>query len=75
MDTKELVDKFIDDVLAGQNTDARETFDAAISQKITDALEVKKLEVAQAVYSKSDEPEEETEEEQDTEQDEDADAV
>jgi len=74
MDTKELVDKFIDDVLAGQNTDARETFDAAISQKITDALEVKKLEVAQAVYSKSDEPEEE-QEEQDTEQDEDADAV
>lgn len=73
MEAKELIDKLIDDVLAGNNTDAKETFDTAISQKVTDALEVKKLEVAQSVYSSEEEPEVEQEEEQDTYQDEDTD--
>lgn len=48
----------IDDIIDGNNTDARDSFDAAISNKLTDALDVRKIELAQSIYSKEvqDEP-------------------
>ena len=54
MDTKELIDQMITDILAGNNVEAREIFDQAIGLKVSDALDVKKVEVAQAIYSRDD---------------------
>jgi hypothetical protein len=58
VDTKEIINQMIDDIIDGNNTDARDSFDAAISNKLTDALDVRKIELAQSIYSKEvqDEP-------------------
>lgn len=58
MDTREIINKMIDDIIDGNNTDAKDSFDAAISNKLTDALDAKKIEIAQSIYSKEvkDEP-------------------
>ena len=69
MDTKELIDQMITDILAGNNVEAKDIFDQAIGLKVSDALDVKKVEVAQAIYSRDDEEEEE--EDQPEEEDED----
>ena len=61
MDTKELIDQMITDILAGNNVEARDSFDQAIGLKVSDALDVAKVEVAQAIYAR-DEAEEEDEE-------------
>ena len=52
MDNNELINKMIDDIIAGNNTEAKETFDSAIAAKMSDALDSKKVELAQSVYSK-----------------------
>ena len=54
MDTKEVVDQMIDDILAGNNLNAREKFDAAIADKLNDAIAAKKIEVAQSIYGSVD---------------------
>ena len=69
MDTKELIDQMITDILAVNNVEAKDIFDQAIGLKVSDALDVKKVEVAQAIYSRDDEEEEE--EDQPEEEDED----
>ena len=69
MDTTELIDQMITDILAGNNVEAKDIFDQAIGLKVSDALDVKKVEVAQAIYSRDDEEEEE--EDQPEEEDED----
>lgn len=51
MDTKELISKLIDDIVVGNSSDAGETFNTVIGAKLTDALDVKKVEVAQSIYS------------------------
>ena len=51
MDTKEIIDQFVDDVLDGNNLAAKEAFQNAISIKVSDAIEQKKVEVAQSVYN------------------------
>ncbi len=58
MDTKDIINKMIDDIIDGNNTDAKDSFEAAISNKLTDALDAKKIEIAQSIYSKEvqDEP-------------------
>lgn len=58
MDTKEIINQMIDDIIDGNNTDAKDSFEAAISNKLTDALDAKKIELAQSIYSKEvqDEP-------------------
>ena len=58
MDTREIINKMIDDIIDGNNTDAKDSFEAAISNKLTDALDAKKIEIAQSIYSKevADEP-------------------
>lgn len=52
MDTREIINKMIDDIIDGNNTDAKDSFEAAISNKLTDALDAKKIEIAQSIYSK-----------------------
>ena len=72
MDTKEFIDTMIMNILDGENVEAKEKFDQAIGLKVTDALDAKKVEVAQAIYSKDDsDEEEEYEEDQPEEEDED----
>jgi len=58
VDTKDIINKMIDDIIDGNNTDAKDSFEAAISNKLTDALDSKKIEIAQSIYSKEvqDEP-------------------
>lgn len=48
----------IDDIIDGNNTDAKDGFESALSSKLTDALDAKKIEIAQSIYSKEvqDEP-------------------
>ena len=48
----------IDDIIDGNNTDAKDSFEMVISNKLTDALDAKKIEIAQAIYSKEEEDEE-----------------
>jgi len=72
MDTTELIDQMITDILAGNNVEAKNIFDQAIGLKVSDALDVAKVEVAQAIYSRDDsDEEEEYEEDQPEEEDED----
>ncbi len=46
-----LFNKLIDDILDGNNLDAKQTFEDAISIKITDALNQRKADIAQSIYS------------------------
>jgi hypothetical protein len=64
MDVQSNISSMIDSILSGDNLAAKDTFASIISSKLTDALDAKKLEVAQGVYSDTQEVE------QDTEQDE-----
>ena len=63
MDTTELIDQMITDILAGNNVEAKNIFDQAIGLKVSDALDVAKVEVAQAIYARDEAEEEEEDEE------------
>ena len=52
MDTREIINKMIDDIIDGNNTDAKDGFESALSNKLTDALDARKIELAQSVYTK-----------------------
>ena len=52
MDTREIINKMIDDIIDGNNTDAKDGFETALSNKLTDALDTRKIELAQSVYTK-----------------------
>ena len=67
MENSELIHSMIDNILDNKNTEAQETFKSLLSQKLNDALEAKKVEVAQSVYSPQ-EVEEPVEDVEDTEQ-------
>ena len=56
-----IIDKLVDDILSGDALAAKETFEDAISLKITNALDQKKIELAQQMYSSSTNDEEEIE--------------
>ena len=47
----EQVSSMIDKIIAGDNTAAKEDFEALIANKVSSALEVKKQELAQSIYS------------------------
>ena len=47
----------IDDIIDGNNTDAKAGFESALSSKLTDALDVRKVELAQSIYSKEEDNE------------------
>lgn len=67
MDSKEILNQFVDDVLDGNNAAAKEAFQNAISIKVSDALEQKKVEVAQNIYN-DETSEEESEQQRETEE-------
>lgn len=56
-----IINKLVDDILSGDALAAKETFEDAISLKITNALDQKKIELAQQMYSSSINDEEQTE--------------
>ncbi len=71
MENSELIHNMIDNILDNKNTEAQETFKSLLSQKLNDALEAKKVEVAQSIYGTQEvqEPDESVEDtEQETEQ-------
>jgi len=63
VDTTEIINKMIDDIIDGNNTDAKDGFESALSSKLTDALDAKKIEIAQSLYNQEVEVEEEEEDE------------
>jgi len=52
VDTKDIINKMIDDIIDGNNTDAKDGFESALSSKLTDALDARKIELAQSIYTK-----------------------
>ena len=64
MEHNEAISKMIDDIIAGNNTEAEDSFKNIISSKVSDALDQRKIEVAINIYNNdqeetSDESEEE----------------
>ena len=41
----------IDDIIDGNNTDAKDGFESALSTKLTDAIDARKIEIAQSLYT------------------------
>jgi len=52
VDTTEIINKMIDDIIDGNNTDEKDGFKSALSNKLTDALDARKIELAQSIYTK-----------------------
>lgn len=63
MDNQEIIKSMIEKIFQGDNVGAQEDFDTAISSKLTSALDDKKLELAQNVYTSQVEIEKPAEEE------------
>lgn len=63
MDKSEIINQMINHIIDNKNTEAGESFNSLISAKLNDALEAKKIEVAQTIYNyqEVDEPTEEEE--------------
>ena len=57
MDTTEIINRMIDDIIDGNNTDAKDGFESALSNKLTDALDARKIELAQSLYNQEEEDE------------------
>jgi hypothetical protein len=57
VDTTEIINRMIDDIIDGNNTDAKDGFESALSSKLSDALDVRKVELAQSIYSKEEDNE------------------
>lgn len=51
MSTSEVIRHMVNDILADRNNDASEKFNQAISLKVADAVEMKKVELAQNLYT------------------------
>jgi len=51
VDTAEIINKMIDDIIDGNNTDAKSGFESALSTKLTDAIDARKIEIAQSLYN------------------------
>ncbi len=41
----------IDDIIDGNNSDAKNGFESALSTKLTDAIDARKIEIAQSLYN------------------------
>ena len=59
MDTQETINKLVDDIIAGNNTEARDRFDSALGMKITAAMDIKKLDLARSTYTQTEDGTEE----------------
>ena len=64
METQQAINDLINKIASGDNTGAQTDFNALIAAKVQDAIEVKKVELAQSVYGT---PAAEVETEQETE--------
>lgn len=53
------IEDMIDDILSGDNTEAKEKFNAIVSSKLADALDQKKIDIASNLYSDGTEEEQE----------------
>jgi len=51
MEHNEAITKMIDDIIAGNNTEAEDNFKNIISTKVSDALDQRKIEVASNIYN------------------------
>jgi hypothetical protein len=51
VDTTEIINKMIDDIIDGNNSDAKNGFESALSTKLTDAIDARKIEIAQSLYN------------------------
>lgn len=73
MDNTEAIGNMIDRIVGGDNTAAKEDFEALISAKLSSALDAKKQEVATSIYDTQKDQEEQdieelTDDEQNTEE-------
>lgn len=59
MEQSEVIAKMVDDIIADNNIDAKEAFEELVQARLTDALDVKKKEIASSLYDKEQEQEEE----------------
>jgi len=64
----QLIGSLIDDVLDGNATAAKEKFDDAISLKVSDALNQRKVDIANSLYNNKEQEEQQEDEEEETEQ-------
>lgn len=64
----QLIGSLIDDVLDGNATAAKEKFDDAVSLKVSDALNQRKVEIANSLYNDKEQEEQQEYEEEETEQ-------
>lgn len=53
MEHNEVINSLIDKIIQGQTSDAKDDFEAVISSKLQQALDNKKIEVAQSIYPSS----------------------
>ena len=51
MEQSEIINQMITHIIDDKNTEANDAFQNLISAKINDALEAKKIEVAQSIYN------------------------
>jgi hypothetical protein len=51
MDNQELINNIIDKIISGDNADAKQSIESILSQKLNDAIDAKKQEVAQHIYA------------------------
>lgn len=58
MENVNYVDQFVDDVVDGNNSSAKENFLNAISLKVNDALDQRKKEISQTIFNGSTQEEE-----------------
>jgi len=65
----QLIGSFIDDILDGNATAAKDKFDSAISVKVSDTLDQRKQDIANSLYNdREQEEEQEEDEEEETQQ-------
>lgn len=66
MDNTEIINNMINKIYGGEHVSAQTDFEALISQKMNDALEQKKQEIAQSLYAEKEPTEEDSTEQVET---------
>lgn len=61
MENADYIESLIDQIIDGDNTSAKDSFGDLMSNKVSSALDARKIELAQKIYNKEPETEEETE--------------
>lgn len=53
----ELLKSFVQDIVAGNNINAKEKFDTLVSSRVSDSLDARKVEVANSIFNGTNEEE------------------